>query len=32
VLLARGRRRERHEREDLRAHVRNLSGPSDPDL
>jgi hypothetical protein len=32
VFLARVRRRERHERDELRAHVRHLSGPSDPDM
>ena len=29
VLLARARHRDRHERDQLRAHVRGLSGPSD---
>ena len=30
VLLARARRRDRHERDGLRTHVRHLNGPSDP--
>ena len=29
VLLARARRRNRHERDELRTHVRRLNGPSD---
>ena len=29
VLLARARRRDRHARDELRTHVRRLSGPSD---
>ena len=32
VLVARSSRRDRHERDELRAHVRRLSGPSDPGM
>jgi hypothetical protein len=32
VVLARARRRDRHDRDELRAHVRGLSGPSDPGM
>ena len=32
LLLARARRRHRHERDELRTHVRRLSGPSDPSI
>jgi hypothetical protein len=30
LLVARARRRDRHERDELRAHVRRIGGPSDP--
>jgi hypothetical protein len=30
ALVARARRRDRHDRDELRAHVRSLGGPSDP--
>ena len=32
VLAARARRRDRHERAELRAYIRRLSGPSDPGM
>ena len=32
ALVACARRRDRHDREDLRAHIRRLGGPSDPSM
>jgi hypothetical protein len=32
LLVARARRRVRHDRDELRAHVRRLGGPSDPHM
>jgi hypothetical protein len=32
MLVARARRRDRHDRDELRAHVRRLCGPSDPGM
>ena len=32
MLLARARRRDRHDRDELRAHIRRIAGPSDPSM
>jgi hypothetical protein len=32
MIVARARRRDRHDRDELRAHLRRLGGPSDPGL